>query len=278
LLLLAIAVVDDVGAILVIAFVYSPGVHWPGLAVAAAGLLGVVLMQLAGIRGPAAYLLPGLITWAGTLASGIHPTIAGVCLGLLAPVRAWYGRRGFLREATRALGSFRRRARAEASPEALLPPLRELENARREAVPPALRMQHALHPWVAYLIMPLFALANAGVRLQEVALSGVQISLGLGVLVGLVLGKPLGVLGASLLAVRTGLCELPTAVTSKGLLVVGMAAGIGFTMSLFIAALAFEEPRLLGVAKTSVFAASFTAVVLVLVAGRWLLRPREPAA
>ena len=240
-LLLALAVIDDLGAIIVIALFYSSGVSVAGLGVAAGGILLILLMRKLGFRSPWSYLLPGVLAWAGTYASGVHPTIIGVVLGLCTPLRAWVG---------------------------------------REELSPVERLQRALHGWVAFLIMPVFALANAGVTFGATRLDGDGTNVLLGVAVGLVVGKPVGVLCASWLAVRLRLAVLPTGVRWTGIFVVGLVAGIGFTMALFIANLAFPPGPLIEVAKLGILLASLIAGVIGLAAGRLLLRstvPREAA-
>ncbi|MCW5668386.1 MAG: Na+/H+ antiporter NhaA [Hydrogenophaga sp.] len=222
-LLLALAIIDDIVAVLIIAFFYSGGLDFSGLLVAGLGVAMVLGLQQIGIGSAWAYVLPGAVLWLGLLQTGAHPTLAGVVLGLMTPV---------------------------------LP-------VRMRGQAPVLRVQMALHPWVAYGVMPLFALANAGVTLDGVDLaSGNAQAVTLGVVLALVLGKPLGVLGASWLAVRLGLCRLPSGVTWSGVGLVGLLAGIGFTMSIFIATLAFDDPQLLGAAKLGVLLASLVAAVL----------------
>ena len=233
-LLLALAVIDDLGAIIVIALFYSSGIRVAGLAVAAAAILLIFLMRKIGVRSPWAYVVPGLVTWAGTLASGVHPTIAGVALGLCTPARTLPG---------------------------------------PEAVPPVERLEQALQPWVTFAIMPAFALANAGVTFGAAHLGAGGATVLSGVVLGLVVGKPVGVVCASWLAVRTGLAALPSGIRWRGVAVVGLLAGIGFTMALFIATLAFPPGSLIEIAKLGILAASVAAGVIGLVAGRLLPQP-----
>lgn len=277
-LLLALAIIDDIGAILIIALFYSSGVSLGGLAVAAVGVAGVLIWQRIEVRNPWAYVLPGFVVWLGCLRGGVHPTLAGVVLGLLTPVRPWLGERGFLEVAGRATGEFRHHAeRDDHRAEDLLGPLGQVELARREAVSPLVRLQTALHPWVAFVIMPLFALANAGVSLRGVRLDAPDLSpVVAGVMLGLVVGKPLGIVLVSFVSVRAGLCALPAGVGWRGVALVGSVAGIGFTMALFVAGLAFQEP-MLGTAKLAVLMASGVAGALALALGRWVL-PAQPEA
>ena len=271
-LLLALAVIDDLGAIIVIALFYSSGINLSGLVVALAGLILIVVFQKLGVRRAWAYLLPGLVVWSGTYAAGIHPTLAGVVIGLLTPVRSWLGAREFADHATATadavradgIGSDQRR---------LVGRLAELDLPIREAVSPVERLQHALHGWVAFAIMPLFALANAGVPLGDARLTGGTGAVFLGVAAGLVLGKPLGVVAFSWIAVRIGMAALPAGVGWAQVLVVGVVAGIGFTMALFIATLAFPAGTQLEAAKLGILCASAAAGVLGLTVGRFLLSP-----
>jgi Na+:H+ antiporter, NhaA family len=163
---------------------------------------------------------------------------------------------------TLATDELKRRAVGH-DPGQLAHPLRELRHAQREVLPPVVRVQMALHPWVAYGVMPIFALANAGVGLSSIDMnaSGAMWVL-TGVAVALLIGKPLGIVGTSWLLVTLGWCRLPAGVSWGGVVLVGLLAGIGFTMSIFIAMLAFGDPALLGAAKLGVLAGSVVAALL----------------
>lgn len=263
-LLLALAIIDDIGAILIIALFYSDGIAGSGLLIAAAGCLGVLVFQWVGVRRTLAYVAPGAVIWVGMLVAGIHPTIAGVILGLMTPVRSWFGEKGFVAVAEEAIEDFRRHASSSSTdPNDLIEPLRQVAQAGREALPPVIRIQARLHPWVAFGIMPLFALANAGVPLGGVHWGdGASVSVLLGVSLGLVLGKPLGVVLVSFIMVKVGLCRLPVGVHWSGIGLVGIVAGIGFTMAIFIAGLAFDDPGLLAAAKLAVLIASGVAAAV----------------
>lgn len=269
-LLLALAVIDDLGAIIVIALFYSEGIAPSGLAVAAGGLAGVLAMQRLGVRSKAMYVAPAMVAWAGTYAAGIHPTIAGVVIGLLTPVRAWLGPVGFVRGVQR---EFETISPEQAPEKELVATLRHVDDARREALSPAESLIDILHPWVAFAIMPIFALANAGVSLSGGPLDDSSWNVATAVAVGLVAGKPIGVLAASWLTVRLGVASLPRGLAMRHLVVLGMVAGVGFTMALFVAQLAFADARLLSAAKLGVLGASGCAAVLGLVIGRLLLSP-----
>ena len=250
-LLLALAVIDDIGAILVIAIFYTPEIHLDGLVVMSAGVAGAIFLRATGMRAPIMYLLPGVVVWAGLYRAGVHPTLAGVLLGLMTPVRPWFGLAGFA-EVTRA--------HLDADGEDVHHRLAMIETARREAISPAERLQHLLHPWVAFAIMPLFALANAGVALGGADLAGDGLYVFLGIVFGLAIGKPLGIylLGSFLRS---------QGIRRRGLLLVGVVGGIGFTMSLFVAQLAFPPGPLLDTAKLAILVGSAAAIVAGLILG-----------
>jgi Na+:H+ antiporter, NhaA family len=278
--LLALAIIDDIAAILIIALFYSSGLDYSGLLVVALGVALVLLFQSLGIGSAFSYLLPGAILWYGVLLTGAHPTLAGVVLGLMTPVTTRRTREQPLDVASRALSDFGERVRAVATdPHELVVPVRRLEEAQRDLLPPVVRVQAALHPWVAFGVMPLFALANAGVAIQGVNLDGAAFTVLTGVAAALVIGKPIGILLGSWLAVRIGISRLPPGVTWQGIGVVGCLGGIGFTMSIFIAMLAFGDAELLAAAKLGVLLASLVAAVLGLIVGRmYVLKQREAAS
>ncbi len=276
-LLLALAVIDDLGAIFVIALFYSSGVAISGLVIAALGFGCVFAMQRLGIRQKLAYVAPAVVAWAGIYAAGVHPTVAGVIVGLMTPVQAWLGPDGFLVKTRTQLEHLAQANPSALSSHELAETLGHVNVARREAMSPAESLIETLHPWVAFAIMPVFALANAGVSLSGQPLDTASWGVVTGVTVGLIVGKPTGVLLASWLALRLGIGTLPLGVGLKHLIVVGVVAGVGFTMALFIAQLAFSDAMLLSAAKLGVLAASGGAAILGLVLGRLLL-PSEGIA
>ncbi|MHB8874446.1 MAG: Na+/H+ antiporter NhaA [Myxococcaceae bacterium] len=274
-LLLALAVIDDLGAIVVIAIFYSSGVVVSGLLIAAAGLGGIFAMQRFGVRAKLAYIVPAVVAWAGIYAAGVHPTIAGVIVGLVTPVRAWLGPDGFVSGVRKELEQLAQSSPQGLSSHELAGKLRQVDLVRREAMSPAESLIEMLHPWVAFGIMPVFALANAGVSLAGGSLDPSAWSVVTGVAVGLIVGKPIGVLLACWVTLRLGIGKLPTGMGLRHLVVLGVVAGVGFTMALFIAQLAFTDPQLLAAAKLGVLAASGGAAILGLVFGRVLLAPAE---
>jgi NhaA family Na+:H+ antiporter len=269
-LLLALAVIDDVGAIIVIALFYSTGLAAAGFAVLALGIIAIVTMQILGVRSSLAYVVPALGVWAGAYAGGIHPTLAGVMVGLMTPVKAWYGAGTFLDQAEARARSIRSEGVVE--DQALLPHLENLREVNREPVSPVERLQYLLHSCVAFGIMPLFAFANAGVPLGQTSFDGDALWVFLGVATGLTLGKPLGILAVSWLAVRLRLAALPTGVQWSQVSLVGMVGGIGFTMALFIAQLAFPQGQLLETAKFAILCGSGWAAAFSLLVGYRVLK------
>lgn len=266
--LLALAIIDDIVAVLIIALFYSGGLDYHGFIVACLGIALVLGFQQIGIGSAFAYVLPGTITWIGLLMTGAHPTLAGVVLGMLTPVVPLRTHERPLDVVMRAAEKLRNHDDKAGDNHQLVAPLKQLRLAQREVLPPVVRVQMALHPWVAFGIMPLFALANAGVSLGGIDLSaaGPQWVMG-GVALALVAGKPLGVIGMSWLMVRLGWCRLPPGVSWGGICLIGLLAGIGFTMSIFIAMLAFHDEALLGAAKLGVLIGSLVAAILGLVWG-----------
>jgi NhaA family Na+:H+ antiporter len=257
LFLLALAIVDDIGAIVVIALFYAREIDLGGLAAALALLAAVVLLRRAGVHRMPVYVVLGIATWFATFESGVHPTIAGVALGLLTPALPVQRPAQVSREARRV---------ADETDDDPIPPDSDahhwlyLARLSRETLSPLGRLEHILHPWTSYAIVPLFALANAGVGLS---LDDLRPSVGsgvwIGVVLGLVLGKTAGVVLASLLGVRLGVARLPPRVRWGHVWGAGVLAGIGFTVSLFITTLAFADPALIAAAKVGILTASLLA-------------------
>lgn len=258
-LLTALAVIDDLGAIVVIAMFYAQDLSLEAHAVAGAFTLVLVGMNRAGVRRPGWYVIVGIPLWVAVLKSGVHATLAGVIVALCVPARVAFSRQEVLEQARGLLEAAARGADDAATQDALS----ALEQRIKESQSPVRRLERGLHPTVAFVILPLFALANAGVSLSGVGAQDLVAPTTLGVFVGLVLGKLLGVVGASWLAVRAGLAELPAGLGWRHVLGLGALAGIGFTMSLFVAGLAYEEGGALHLqAKVGILAASVTSSAL----------------
>jgi NhaA family Na+:H+ antiporter len=273
--LAALAIVDDLGAVLVIALFYTATIAWQSLALAGAVLLVLMFLNRARVRHPAPYVLLGIVLWVAVLKSGIHATVAGVLLALTIPARTRIDEDEFLRRVRASLDEF-----AEAcgpgetvtSNRAQQEAVHALEAASDLVQSPLQKLEHHLHAVVAFVIVPLIALANAGVRLDGLV-GGLSLPIASGVTLGLVLGKPIGITLASWLAVRTGAAALPSGASWRLLHGVSWLGGIGFTMSLFIAALAFDGTPLLGSAKIGILLGSIIAGGV----GWSLLRARAPA-
>ena len=273
-LLLALAIIDDIIAVLVIAIFYSHDLRMDGMLIAAVGVAAVLLFQRLGFRSALAYVLPGAALWFGLLRFGVHPTLTGVILGLLTPVVALTDRRGVLNYARRLVDTAHRAGEQEVDDHELSDSLRQASDAQLDVIPPVVRVEAALHPWVAYGVMPLFAFANAGVTLQgtgDPATSELT-AVALGVGFGLFFGKPIGILLASFAAIRLRWCSLPEDVGWRGVFLVALLGGIGFTMSIFIAMLAFESAQLLTTAKLAILLASGAAAAAALVCGKVMFK------
>jgi NhaA family Na+:H+ antiporter len=261
----ALAIADDLGAVLVIALFYTAGVSWGALGAAGALLLLSLGANAAGVRSWVIYALIGVALWVAVLLSGVHATVAGVLLAMTIPSRTRIDEDALLAGARAALEDFDRAcdpATTVLSNRAHQDALYRLEVLSEQALPPLARLEHGLHGIVTFGIMPLFALANAGVSLSGAG-SVLDSPVAHGVLLGLVVGKPVGIALASWLAVRVGAAALPAGVTWRSLTGVAVLGGIGFTMSLFIAGLAFgSAPEQLTAAKLGTLTASLIAGVL----------------
>jgi NhaA family Na+:H+ antiporter len=227
--LLALAIIDDIGAILIIAAFYTSKLSLLSLAVAFAGLACMALLNYFKVTRIAAYILIWAVVWVAVLKSGIHATLAGVAAAFFIPLKG---------------------------------------NPGDEVSSPAQHLEHALHPWSVYLILPVFAFANAGVSFESMSLSSLTEPLPLGIIAGLFLGKQVGVMAITWLAVKSGLCRLPARVTWLQFYGVALLTGVGFTMSLFIGSLAFDTPDLINDMRAGVLGGSLLSAV----AGFLLLR------
>jgi NhaA family Na+:H+ antiporter len=260
LFLLSLAIVDDIGAIVVIAVVYTDGVDYMALALAVAAVVAAVVLRWARVWWQPAYVALGLLCWLAAYNSGVHPTLAGVAFGLLAPARP------------RAPREVAEEWAADMSDEPSAEEMRQMTIIANETVSVAERLQLLLHPLTSFVVVPIFALANAGVRLSADALEAPSAgAVALGVAVGLLVGKTVGITGAAALAVRLRLARLPDGLTWRDITGVATIAGIGFTVSLFITGLAFDRVDLQNAARLAVLVTSVVAAVvgsLVLLVGR----------
>ncbi|MDQ3880783.1 MAG: Na+/H+ antiporter NhaA [Chloroflexota bacterium] len=257
----AVAIVDDLLAILVITFFYAGDVSLGALAAAAGIGLVLVAVNRLDVRRHLVYGVLGIALWIAILSSGIHATVAGVLLAMAVPASTRIDRARFTSRVRGLIDDFaeddhsddvRRSGHRQVA-------VSELEAATDAIQAPLQRLEERLHPWVAYMIVPLFALANAGVSLGERAGQAVSSPLAQGVFVGLVVGKQLGILGAVWVLVKGGFADLPERVRWRHVWGAGWVAGIGFTMSLFVGDLAFTDPAILDVTKVAILTASLVA-------------------
>ncbi len=233
--LMALAIIDDLGAIVIIALFYTHDLSLLSLAIAAAAIAALAILNVSGVRRTGLYILVGVILWTAVLKSGVHATLAGVIVGFFIPLKT--------------------------------------ENGKS----PAKQLEHVLHPWVAFMILPLFAFANAGVSLQGVTLEGLTSLLPLGIIAGLFIGKPLGISLFCWLALKLKLARLPEGANFSQIMAVGLLCGIGFTMSIFIASLAFGavDPELITWAKLGILLGSLLSAVVGYSLLRMHLKPEE---
>ena len=273
--LAALAIADDLGAVLVIALFYTAEISLASLGVGLAGLALLTVANRMGARRPWVYVCVGLVVWVAFLKSGVHATVAGVLLAVTIPARTRIDSLDFLRRGRRLMDAF---DRAGAEGENLLTNhrqqvvMQEMENAVEAVQSPLQRIEHELQPVVAFFIVPVFALANAGVELGGDMGRALTAPVTLGVLFGLLVGKPLGITAFAWLATKLGMASLPEGVSWRALHAVSWLGGIGFTMSLFITMLAFRDPVLIEEAKLGIFAASIGAALV-----GWALIRRLPA-
>lgn len=220
--LMALAVIDDLGAILIIAFFYTQDLSLTSLAVAGGAVVLLALLNRLGVRSLSLYMLVGMVLWVAVLKSGIHATIAGVIVGFFVPLKK--------------------------------------ENGHS----PSVHLAHGLAPWVSWLILPLFAFANAGVSLTGVSIDGLLSSVPMGIVLGLFIGKPLGITLICWLAVKLRIAALPDGTRMQDISAIGLLCGIGFTMSIFIASLAFDaaHEEMVTLAKLGILTGSIVSAVV----------------
>lgn len=274
--LTALAIVDDIIAVLVIAVFYSSGIAWNYL------LAGLVLLGLLGIanrlhvRKPLVYALVGIVVWVMFEESGVHATVAGVLLAMTIPARTRIDSAEFVRRSRSLINDFERcetPGRSILSNHEHQAALQELETMTENVQSPMQRLEHLLLPWTAFFIVPLFALANAGVAIDGGFVDDLSGSISVGIIVGLIVGKQVGITLMTWLMVRLGWTSLPEGVQMRHVYATSWLAGIGFTMSLFVADLAFLDEERLNAAKMGILTASIIAGTVGFALLRWLTRP-----
>ncbi len=261
----ALAIADDIGAVLVIAFFYTAQLSLTALAIAAGVYVILFIANRLGVRNLLFYIVFGLALWLAFLLSGIHATVAGVLLAFVVPATSRYNTRDFLVNGKELMEEFDREG--EEGPNVLANEERQnivqtLESTCVKVLTPLQRFEHSLNPWVSFFIMPVFALANAGVLLQQDFFESLVNEVSLGIIAGLFIGKQIGIFIFSWLAVKMNIASLPSKVNWRHIYGAGILAGIGFTMSLFITNLAFTSEELTNIAKVGILVASLLSGVV----------------
>lgn len=257
----ALAIVDDLGAVLVIALFYTSDILWSALGVAGIILLVLIALNWVGVRNPLPYTLLGIGLWLAFVQSGVHATIAGVLLAFTIPSQTRVRAQAFMAQCIAVLGGVEGEDLMIGSSEVEMSDRRQAAAHALEAIAermqsPAQRLEHSLTPWATYLVLPIFALANAGVAISTDFGALFSNRIALGIIFGLVFGKSLGITFFTWLAIRLGIAELPARVGWSQLFSATWLAGIGFTMALFITSSAFTDPDQLATAKLAILIAS----------------------
>lgn len=257
--ILALAIVDDLGAVLVIAIFYTSNISLTSLMIAGGLIVLLIAMNRLGVRNLLVYTFVGIALWLAFLKSGVHATVAGVLLAFTIPVSSRINTMKFKNETESLIKEFDNAG--EHGEDVLtnserLSIVDQIENNCEKILTPLQRFEHGLHPWVSFFIMPVFALANAGVTIGSGLSSALTHPVSIGIILGLFLGKQIGIFSFSYLAVKLKLASEPEGVSWKKIYAASVLAGIGFTMSLFIANLAFNSPELLNISKVGILAGS----------------------
>ena len=263
--LTALAIVDDIGAILVVAIFYTDDIALQSLVLGGCFLLVSIAANIAGVRNPVLYFLIGFVVWVAFLKSGVHATLAAVLMAFTIPARTRIHGNQFS-EQTEAL---LKRLRETGLPQGnvLLSSeqhsiVHSMAQVTEKATAPLQELEHALMPFVTFMIMPIFALANAGIVIAEDFSAVITNSVAVGIVAGLVIGKPLGIFVFTWLSVKLKVAELPEGMTFTQIGAVGMLAGVGFTMALFISTLAWTDESIIETAKTGVLIGSLISALI----------------
>jgi NhaA family Na+:H+ antiporter len=263
--LTALAIADDLGAILVIAIFYTENIEISSLINAAVFLTILIVANKMGVRKTAFYAIVGLFgVWTSFLFSGVHATIAGVLIALTIPARPKISEREFANQVKIKIKKFED---AQTNEMSLLTSkqahcIEDIDSIADDAHTPLQKLEHALHPIVAFFILPVFALANAGIIIEGKIIDSLMSPIALGIIAGLVLGKSIGITGISWLAIKFKLASLPEGTSWRGIIGASFMAGIGFTMSIFVAELAFDDKEIVMMAKIGIFTASIISAII----------------
>ncbi|RPI72651.1 MAG: Na+/H+ antiporter NhaA, partial [Ignavibacteriales bacterium] len=256
---IALAIADDIGAVLVIAVFYTSDISFASLFIAGGFILVLIVANYIGIKNLLVYIFLGLGLWLAFLFSGVHATVAGVLLAFTIPATSRINSKEFMIEGTKLLQDFDdagEEVESTFTNEERLTVARALERNSQKVMTPLSRFETSLHPWVSFFIIPLFALANAGVSFGEDFFPSLTDPISIGIITGLFLGKQTGIFLFAWLAIKLNIAAKPAGVNWTKIYAAGILAGIGFTMSLFIANLAFQEPALLDISKVGILTAS----------------------
>ncbi len=263
----ALAIVDDIFAVIVIAVFYTKHINYISLSIGIGCVILSAIANVLGTRKPIVYAIIGIFAWVAVLSSGVHATIAGILLAFTIPARTFINRAEFLRHSRSLLDQLESVPSNSFEEHSII---HTLEENVELVESPLHRIEHQLQPWISFLIIPLFALANAGVNIGANLAPALKHSASWGIALGLVVGKPVGICLFGYLAVKTGLATMAANVSWRQVLGAGCLCGIGFTMSLFVTTLAFEESQIVDIAKIAILAASAVSGIagVILLAGR----------
>lgn len=263
--ILALAIVDDIGAVLVIAIFYTSEISLISLAIALALLVLLVIMNRIGVRNLLIYVIVGIALWLAFLKSGVHATVAGVLLAFTIPASSRINTKKFTDETNQLIQDFNNaggHGTNVLTNSERLNIVDEIENNCEKILTPLQRFEHGLHPWVSFFIMPIFALANAGVTIGEGLSNALMHTVSIGIILGLFIGKQIGIFFFSYLSVKLNIASQPEGVSWKKIYAAAILAGIGFTMSLFIANLAFNSEELLNISKIGILSGSLLSGII----------------
>ncbi len=275
---IALAIADDIGAVLVIAIFYTSDISFLSLIIGAGFILLLIIANLSGIKNLLIYIILGIGLWLAFLFSGVHATVAGVVLAFTIPASSRINSLEFMEEGKKLLDDFDRAGEEVESTltnEERLVAAQSLEKNSIKVMTPLSRFENMLHPWVTFLIMPLFALVNAGVSFEGDLISSLTNSISAGIIAGLFLGKQFGIFIFTWLAIKLGVASKPDGTSWSKIYAAAILCGIGFTMSLFIANLAFSDAALLDVSKIGILAASLISGVIGFIALKNSLKPYD---
>jgi len=266
----ALAIVDDIFAVIVIAVFYTSHINFVSLILGLACITFAFIANVMGVRNPAIYAVTGVVAWCCVLSSGVHATIAGILLAFTIPARTFLNKSQFLQQSRSLLDKLEHVEENSFEEHSII---HTLEEKMGMVESPLHRIEHALQPWIGFLVMPLFALANAGVSILDSGAAAIRHPVSLGVILGLVVGKPVGIWLFSYLAVKTKVVVPLARVNWRQVFGAGCLCGIGFTMSLFVAGLAFDFGQVLEISTIAILAASLISAIV-----GWLILARGNGA